>query len=686
MNKEILENIKNPDRNYGIYKIIHDKISGSEKSPKRLDAKGFAGVVCNVRYDRDFPNNKDAWKSFYDGVSGYHECGMKTWIYDESGYPSGTARGHIFKEHPEYVAKGLNCFFYWKTICGGAYFRADIPDGELYKAFLFPIQKEMDPLDITESLNKDAILEIDVPEGEFYLFIMTVKRLFDGTHCTSGYSEPRNYISLTDKNAVRDFIKCTHENYKTALGGNFGENMISFFTDEPSLIAMGAKDITFPVLPWHNTYPETFKRKYGYDFHLAACAVATGRGESLIKRRCDFWEFIADGVADGYFGELRRWCHKNGTLSSGHLFGEEKLSVHIAGYGSFYRSMKQFDIPGMDKITTVPKMLMKDTDIPMGIIASSIAEIYGCGESFTEFSDIIEADNGEVSPYKYYIASVNWHLAQGINNFTSYYSFRGLSDEDIISLNRYTARCGYLLRQGIHDCTVAVYYPEASMWSNFSITDKSLADDRSESFLSVEKNFVQTSWNLIHNCTEFNYIDDEVLEKGEIQGESFVYRNRCYRTLIFPSAGVLPDAVLHVAELAAKSGVQVIFVGEKPEFSRNSGERFDIKNIEALFSAKKFILCSPDKIASMISENITVCAKNEDGNIMKYSRLLPDGEKIVFLANMGDKNFEGCLKADKCFNKIQYMIPEDGELIDLSDENISIEAYKANIFIFSRSL
>ncbi|MGM9624746.1 MAG: hypothetical protein ACI3XM_03460, partial [Eubacteriales bacterium] len=156
----------------------------------------------NIPYTRDFPDDRSAWENTARGMREYIRRGMHTWIYDENGYPSGTAGGYVTEHHPEMIAKGLYCYDYWRKIYGPSVYRADIPGDRLWKAVLLPAEGGGDPIDVTDALNENGVLYIDVPKGSYYLFMMSIRRLFDGTHATESYSEPRNYISLADRNAT----------------------------------------------------------------------------------------------------------------------------------------------------------------------------------------------------------------------------------------------------------------------------------------------------------------------------------------------------------------------------------------------------------------------------------------------------------------------------------------------------
>ena len=68
--------------------------------------------------------------------------------------------------------------------------------------------------------------------------------------------------------------------------------------------------------------------------------------------------------------------------------------------------------------------------------------------AFTEFSDHVTRMAGNTADKRWTYASVGWHIAQGINNFTSYYSFQDWTEDELRHINLYTARCGQTMRRG----------------------------------------------------------------------------------------------------------------------------------------------------------------------------------------------------------------------------------------------
>lgn len=661
---------RDPDRRYAVYQIIH----GGASDQSRVDfyeKRGFAGIVGNINYDFSFPDNKDAWDSMEAGMREYIRRGMHTWIYDEKGYPSGTAGGYVTEHHPEYVAKGLYCYDYWRQVGGPCVYRADVPGDRLWKALLLPVDGG-DPIDVTKDLNENNVLYVHVPAGRFYLFMMSIRRLFDGTHATESYSEPRNYISLSDKNAVKEFISCTHENYRKHLGDTFGEGVLAMFTDEPSLISWNIRTGVFPILPWLDSYPEDFETKYGYPFWLACAAVVTSRGLQVTKRRCDFWEFIADTVADGYFGTIQDWCHAHGLKSSGHMLEEERLQAHIYNYGSFYRSMRRFDWPGIDQLNTEPAALMNEGSIPIARFIASFADINGEHEVFTEFSDHAVRERGEIAGKECYYGSVNWHLAMGVNNFTSYYSWAGFTDEDAAAFNKYTARSGWLLRQGIRDSRAAVFYPEAAMWSAYTPSTQARAIDRSDKTMSVDRAFVRSSWDLLNRQIDFDYIDRDILIRGEIRDGMLCYRDRAYKALILPCARVLEDDAAEKLLALADAGISVFFCAEAPETSRETGEAspFAGKLRENIENGTMF-LAPTEAFGALLDGKLpgdcrTVTLDKPDRMVLSHCRLTEDGTRVVYITDMAPAAYNGTLHVCGSYNTVYEADPVTGDMQEVS--------------------
>lgn len=707
---EIYKNFINPPREYAIYPIIHDGMKHYLNVINyHLDC-GFAGVVANISYNEHFPNDTSEWIDFEKGCRAYFDSNMKVWIYDEKGYPSGTAGGAALDSHPEYEGLELMCFSYWKTLTGTGMYRADTPSGKLYKAMLVPLEGG-EAVDITETVNENGTLHFNIPNGAFKLLILTQRRLFDATHAAHSYSEPRRYVDLFNPDATRCFMNLTHERYKAILSDEFGKGVKAFFTDEPSLIGWNIPDASYPLLTWSKRLPELFNKRYGYDIEKAVIAVFLGAGSQYMKRRCDFWDFTADMLAESFFGEIQRWCHENNTRSSGHLLCEENLLEHVSCYGSYYRTAKKLDYPGIDQLESEPSNLMNKNSIPIARLAASFADVYNLKETFSEASDHTSRHHNRQIPIEWIRASMNWHMAQGINNVTSYYSFDYFTKEQLVDLNQYTARLGTILRLGERFSRVAVLYPENAMWAAFQPTSKSHNQGQSELANRIQQIFAAVSWELLNRQIDYDYIDEIELVIGKIgQGQLHVL-TRKYECLILPLMYVMKRESISQVCKFLRSGGKVIAVGMLPEICRETGEAADYMDQLLPFLSKgNGLTLVPDdgfaKAANVLPRTIRLLPVNINSlltgfsgeienmeneiissNILSHIRKYGD-KLIVFLCNMGAAYYNGKLIVYG-YSHVEEGNPKTGEFSEIKSQmqgdqlsyEVNLKAYDGMVYI-----
>jgi hypothetical protein len=300
------EQFRNPSDRYRTLQIIHnfDSFGTDEASLRQrlewLKSTGIGGLVCNVSF-KDYMRSEEQWRIFLTGLKVAEELGLHLWLYDEEGYPSGAAGGLVLERNPDLEAIGL--------------VRKAGADGK--------------------------------PRYE-------VQRMYEGTHCTENVYKKRRYVNLLHPMATRIFIEVTHEAYARRIP-NLGKRIHAIFTDEPSLMTTYIRPPAdaLPALPWVEDLPEQFKRRKGYDLmpHLESLYTDTGSHRGV---RCDFYEVVAQLVAERYLGQIQQWCRKHGIASSGHLLAEEKLLWHVMYYGDLFTCLRRMDIPGIDILSSDP--------------------------------------------------------------------------------------------------------------------------------------------------------------------------------------------------------------------------------------------------------------------------------------------------------------------------------------------
>lgn len=678
-----------PPLEYGIYPIVHEGILHHSQLKEMILECGFAGAVCNIAYGSGYPDDEGEWQRLADNCRDLFSSGLRVWLYDEKGYPSGTAGGVVLERCPELEGTELMCFSYWKTLTGPAPYRADTPSGQLFKALLVPLT-EGEAVDITDTVDKNGTLRFEIPSGVYRLAVFLIRRLFDSTHAAHSYSEPRRYIDVFNPEAAKAFVAVTHEKYKQVLGSEFGQGVKAFFTDEPSLIGWNIPQASYARVTWSSRLPALFEERYGYPIESALVAVFFGKGEDVVKKRCDFWELTADLLADSFFGVLQDWCEENHTKLSGHMLCEENLLEHISCYGSYYRSAKRLHYPGIDQLESDPSKLMNREQLPIARLAASFCDVYGSGESFTEASDHTSRHHNLQIPIEWVRASVNWHMALGVNNMTSYYNFDYFTAAQMRSLNTYTARLGTLLRVGTRESRVAVLYPEYSMWALFKPTENAYNQGQSADALRLQQTMAGASWELLNRQIDFDYIDEAELCDGDTAPGVLAVRERRYECLILPHMHVMKRESVYALCRFMDAGGGVIALDCLPEVARETGRKDDFLQILAPYMTKwgplrlvpmeqfsdaaevlpRTVHLLPYSVESQLygfagslsSQSSEILSPNLLAHIRR------DGaQRIIFLCNMGGSSYDGSL-ITQCEPEVRMADPETGLFTNVSPE------------------
>lgn len=669
-----------PPRQYAVYPMAHGRVSHYKDYIDQDVQNGWGGIVANLNYTPDFPDNKAEWEAMAEGCRAYAEKGLRVWIYDEKGYPSGTAGGAVLEKHPEFEAVGLVCFCYWKVLGKCSFYRSDTPSGQLYKAFLVRQDKEAEAIDITDTANENGTLRFSVPEGDYRLLVLVRRRLFDSTHAAHSYSEPRRYIDLFNPEATKAFIDCTYEKYAEHIGDLFGEAMPAFFTDEPSLIGWNIPPASYPLLSWSDCFPAEFEKRYGYGIEKALVAVITGNGPDCVKRRCDFWNLTAELLSQNFFRVLQEWCAAHHTNLSGHLLNEESLLAQLYCYGSFYRCLKQFGQPGIDLLNSDPHDLMQHETIPIARLAGSVADIFDRTETMSESSELIQNMRSQSLPMDWLKATANWHFALGVNNITSYYNMSVFSTEELTSFNRYFARTGLAVRQGIRQNRVAMLCPDNAMFALFRPTEQARNGGQCEELATVNRCFSKASWELLNRQIDFAYLDEEELQKAAPENGRLKLRSQQFDTLLLPAAFVLEAKTLELICRFIDAGGQVIALDRMPELTRETGLACPLhEKLEKAKTDGRLIFGFSDRFEEFtdrlprsirlipdatVTEGVeTVGDEKVSRNILSHLRK-SETETVLYLCNMGESDYRGVIELPSC-TSAKLGDPETGEWTEL---------------------
>jgi hypothetical protein len=280
---------------------------------RTLAEQGFGGFVGNVAFD-GYLEDETKWPPFLRGVRLAKDAGMSLWLYDERGYPSGSAGDLTLRGHPDWAARGL---LIAQTNATAGEVTLDLPPGTLVRATALPVRDGVIALDDARGLAANVNagkLRWRAPEGNWRVMVMTDDVIYEGTHAALSLAFKLPCIDLLRPEPTARFLEVTHDHYAERLGDDLGRWFVATFTDEPSLMNLWLRPMPYRVLPWSPGLAGEFKKRRGTQLEPLLPALVADAGPRGAKARYDFWLTVAELVSENYFGQIQKWCQRHHVL------------------------------------------------------------------------------------------------------------------------------------------------------------------------------------------------------------------------------------------------------------------------------------------------------------------------------------------------------------------------------------
>ena len=535
---------------------------------------------------------------------------MVTWLYDEGGWPSGSACGRVTEKYPEVRAKRL------------AVKNRRMRSGEVLKwedEFISVICGD------EISANEDIKVSEDT-DIEIY-YIETIKTRDPHLQC---------------KKAVEEFIRSTYDEYKRYMGDLFGEKTFAMFTDEAIMYA-----------PFYVDCINEFEEKYGRNFaKMVPALFKAWKGADGKRFKTEYIEFCCEKFCDIYVETLHSWCRENGILFTGHMNGDDVLSGYIYQSGNALYHLRHMDIPGVDVIWRQIYPGSKQNSFFPRIASSAAHQVgsnYAVSESFAVYGAGLTYDLMRYVCGYQFVRGINiinpMSVTSGREDFLSFQCRPHFVPQlpgakHMSSFNEYLSRMMYLTSVGKIDAETALYMPIRDVWA-----------DNGE----AEKKYYELGKRLEETQIYFDVIDDSYICESEIM--SGCLGEAKYKAVFVPPNCWMKRESKKKLEAFAKSGGRVFTVGDSEiEYSENWTEAAedeyslvtcDSKHIRAMRRMYQngyiYILFNE----SEKKESFTV---NIDKKYRKLYRLNPlNGEIYVF-------------------EEREYLLPSGGELVILDTD------------------
>jgi len=278
-----------------------------KKQLKELQSLGLEGVIFHPRYYPGVPRYMSSeYLAIVSEVIMYaKQIGMSFWLYDENGWPSGTAGGQVIEKNPN-----LKCQWLEWTEAGGA----------------------------TEGTAQHLLATHEDGNGEV-------------THEVKLAS--KQAVSSLDPDATAIFLELTYEGYRKGLEPEAFDYVTGFFSDEVAFL--DGHGITFRKggVPWCDRLPREYESRYGESLYPLLPLLFTD-GERASEFRAQYWELLTDALIEGFYEPLAAWCKEHGKLFTAHLKAEENPFFQLSYSGSGFQVLKGVTMPALDALERYP--------------------------------------------------------------------------------------------------------------------------------------------------------------------------------------------------------------------------------------------------------------------------------------------------------------------------------------------
>lgn len=426
---------------YGPESSFEEKCAVMRQELAELKSHGYDGIVTNVDYPNGYLQNEENWRILAQRLAMCREMGLRVWIYDEEGYPSGAAGTATLDQRPDLEAQALAAVH--RVLLPGESARIPIPHGHLAPmgAFGFFFAGEQ----VTEQDLQQTPLRTAFTDGSYFFENTTQKKLFclafftkhafEGTHCQHNAFAIRRYIDIGHPDAGRVFVENTYRPYFERLTDFFRDGTIeAFFADESSYMGVyfnllkkprGIVHEIDPAIPlyamvnWSHDLVRYFAATRGYCLTEELPWLFLGGSARAQRVRQDYYAAMTELAQQNFFQPLADFCAENGTRSSGHILLEERIRDHPLFQGSFFPLLKTMQVPGMDMLDSRPERIWKKAFTPL--LVGSISRLHRDGVVMNEVSAHFQNKFSiPVSGRQIFTSLVMQHIL-GATLFTSYY-------------------------------------------------------------------------------------------------------------------------------------------------------------------------------------------------------------------------------------------------------------------------
>lgn len=692
---------QNPSREFAMQPCIHwwtdDDIEGMADL---LLEHGYRGAVINCRYNpmdaakhpRGFtsdPQNVEFMKKVMDTMDAK---GLKYWIYDEKGYPSGYAKGLTLEGHPELVAKG----FYMRRYAAynesrTIHFKLDEDSEKIVWAAKYKFSTPGSHESVLE-IDTMVPVEFDKTSATFELnpfevgYVFCVREAYEGSHCTHNVStEPfMHYINIMDPKAVRRFLDVAYEPIVNGIPDAY-KRAGGVFTDEPSLQVRYVRDYevwSYALAPWVDDLFERYEKEYGTSMLPTLPYVFEGSA-SAYPTRVRFQRLVGKLVGEAFSGQINDWCKAHGGIFSGHYLDEESMLSHVYLYGDYIEVLKHAGYPGIDTFGVMPGLYSySTTKFPQMAVRKNkthgmMVELCPWLGYDTFMKDPLNNMTGSMGLlYLGGVRVINGYFYPDFtkwqNGRIKYHLNHQIDAEGFQWFNKYCSRIGTMLDGLDNNCNTFIYYgiEEVQAFARPTYT----CNRRLEGPWVIEDTgkVMDAVYNAGH---DFYFADAEdiiaagALDKPAISGFDV-------KTIVVPTLQVVDEKAMEAFVKLQQKGVKILFMNCVPVYSTE--EKSNLKEMAANFTST-----SLDDILKYLDEANDGFRFTSNGvTVLNGDYITKEGREMHYLVNLNREDATLSCSHPK-YDKALLCNPADGSVTEISlDKPVVVPAQRSLFLLF----
>jgi len=637
---------------------------------------GIGGVELFMSL-HNYLRNEEAWAAMITNIREAKKAGMQVWVADDNGYPSAQAGGLVVAADPKFELRVLAQLSQRGN--GAQPVQIDLPPGgeKFVRATLYPIKDGSLDYDagIDVPVQGDSIQATGLPgQWALYAFIQQINNDAGsparGT--MQGFGNTGHYPNLLNPDAMAKFVDLTHAEYARRLGPLAGQIDL-FYTNEPHPGSIwhtgGERPGGISFLPWSAALPERFRKEHGYDLMPFLTALYEGTSDQAKLVRRHFYQTVGNMFTENITGRFARWCGENGVKSGGHLFGEERMDMHVICSGNYFQAMQQQHVPGCD----IPMPNPGDHwNYWSPKLTSSVAQLQNL-EEVTCLMDPLIDRKGDTSfvtaTLEQVMRYLNVAFLCGVNHVSSYSFWYKYPPEVYRKINEQVGRLALMLRGAKNASTIALYYPIESFQSTFRpvpvtlcpIDIKSKPANYDPQMILMEETQEQIIPSLFEHGYDFSWVDGDAVLKAKIREGRLIMGAHEYTSIIMPRVELLPLPVMQKLQQFEKAGGKVLWVDSLPRLGDSPEEH---EAVRAAVAEAKVI--TPAQVVENLgsafpaSFRLRFDAERKEILIGRFER---DGRGINYVVNKGSAAVSPRFRLEgKASGSVQVYNPADGTI------------------------